>query len=200
MPWTRISGRLFGHGGKLLQYHGWNDTLIAPKNSLNYYTSVADALGGANKVNDSYRLFTVPGMALPRRRRYGSLRRDQRDGAMGGKNRKAPESIIAPRYANDKPDRTRPLCPYPQVAAYKGIGSTDDAAIFMYRDHGPWFSRRCGRTCSAPAGSQLVRIPGLQARPLGGGTPISTGNLVAIPPFWPGGRRVLPRLLPPVDG
>jgi feruloyl esterase len=29
-----------------------------------------------------------------------------------------------------KPDRTRPLCPYPEVAKYKGSGSTDDAANF----------------------------------------------------------------------
>ena len=28
---------------------------------------------------------------------------------------------------------TRPLCPYPQVAAYKGAGSTDDAANFVCR-------------------------------------------------------------------
>jgi feruloyl esterase len=27
--------------------------------------------------------------------------------------------------------RTRPLCPYPLVAKYKGIGSTDDAASFV---------------------------------------------------------------------
>jgi hypothetical protein len=26
--------------------------------------------------------------------------------------------------------RTRPLCPYPQVARYTGSGSTDDAANF----------------------------------------------------------------------
>ena len=66
--------------------------------------------------------------------------------------------------------------------------------------------RRCGgRTQvsgpkSAPAGSQVVRMPGLQARPLGGGTSIGTGNLLALKPLWPAGRRVLPRLLPPVDG
>ena len=29
-----------------------------------------------------------------------------------------------------KVDRTRPLCPYPQVARYKGTGSIDDAANF----------------------------------------------------------------------
>jgi feruloyl esterase len=121
----------FGHGGKLLQYHGWNDTLIAPENSVNYYTSVADTLGGANKVNDSYRLFMVPGMAHCR----GGDGTDRFDviSAMEQwvEKRKAPESIIASRYADDKPDRTRPLCPYPQVAAYKGSGSTDDAASFV---------------------------------------------------------------------
>ena len=28
---------------------------------------------------------------------------------------------------------TRPLCPYPQVARYKGTGSVDDAANFVCR-------------------------------------------------------------------
>ena len=124
-------GPFFSHGGKLLQYHGWNDTLIAPENSVNYYTSVADTLGGANKVNDSYRLFMVPGMAHCR----GGDGTDRFDviSAMEQwvEKRKAPESIIASCYADDKPDRTRPLCPYPQVAAYKGSRSTDDAASFV---------------------------------------------------------------------
>jgi len=31
---------------------------------------------------------------------------------------------------NDKPVRTRPLCPYPEVAKYKGSGSVDEAANF----------------------------------------------------------------------
>jgi feruloyl esterase len=44
---------------------------------------------------------------------------------------KAPESIIASHYAAEKADRTRPLCPYPQVAVYKGSGSPDDAANFV---------------------------------------------------------------------
>ena len=50
------------------------------------------------------------------------------------------------------------------------------------------------------AGSQVVRIPGLQARSLGSGTPVDTDMLFAFEPLWPAGRRVLPRLLPPVDG
>ena len=121
----------FSHGGKLLQYHGWNDTLIAPQNSVNFYNSVADTLGGANKVNDSYRLFMVPGMAHCR----GGDGTDRFDpiSAMEQwvEKGKAPESIIASRYVGDKVDRTRPLCPYPEVAVYKGSGSTDDATNFV---------------------------------------------------------------------
>jgi len=44
---------------------------------------------------------------------------------------KAPEKIVASRVRNGAVDRTRPLCPYPQVASYTGSGSTDDAANFV---------------------------------------------------------------------
>jgi len=120
----------FSHGGKLLQYHGWNDNLIAPRNSVNYYNSVADTLGGASKVNDSYRLFMVPGMAHCR----GGDGTDRLDAIsvleQWVEKGKGPDSIIASRYVGDKVERTHPLCPYPQVAVYKGTGSTDDAANF----------------------------------------------------------------------
>jgi feruloyl esterase len=43
----------------------------------------------------------------------------------------APAQIVASRSTDGKVTRTRPLCPYPQVAAYKGNGSTDDAANFV---------------------------------------------------------------------
>ena len=44
--------------------------------------------------------------------------------------RTAPERVIAAHVINGTTDRTRPLCPYPQIAKYKGSGSTDDAARF----------------------------------------------------------------------
>ena len=44
---------------------------------------------------------------------------------------KAPDSIIASHLTDGQVTRTRPLCPYPQVAKYKGTGSTDDAANFV---------------------------------------------------------------------
>jgi feruloyl esterase len=121
---------LFAHGGKLLQYHGWADPGIAPGSSVNYYKSVLEAMGGKARVDDSYRLFMVPGM-----------------GHCGGGDGtstfdmvsaldawvttgKAPAQIPASRVVNGAVVRTRPLCPYPQVATYKGSGSTDDAANF----------------------------------------------------------------------
>jgi feruloyl esterase len=47
----------------------------------------------------------------------------------------APDKLIATKYANDNPNqamlRTHPLCPYPQEAVYKGMGSTNDAVNFV---------------------------------------------------------------------
>ncbi len=45
--------------------------------------------------------------------------------------KKPPDRIIAKRPLDDGKVRTRPLCPYPQVAMYRGTGSTDDAASFV---------------------------------------------------------------------
>ena len=44
---------------------------------------------------------------------------------------KAPDTILATRRdQSGAVTRSRPLCQYPQVAKYKGSGSTDDAANF----------------------------------------------------------------------
>jgi feruloyl esterase len=43
----------------------------------------------------------------------------------------APDQIVASHATQAKVDRTRPLCPYPQVAKHKGTGSTDEAANFV---------------------------------------------------------------------
>jgi feruloyl esterase len=122
--------KYLGHSGKIIQYHGWADPQIAPGSSVEYYKSVLEKMGGASKVNGSYRLFMVPGM--------------QHCGGGDGtstfdmlsaleqwvESKKAPDQILASRVRNGQTDRTRPLCPYPQVAVYKGSGSTDDAANF----------------------------------------------------------------------
>ena len=126
-------------GGKLIQYHGWSDPQISPASSTQYYARVLQALGGASKVHGSYRLFMAPGVGHCRGG-AGPSNFDMVSALEDWVERgKAPDQILASRSSAGVVDRTRPLCPYPQVATYKGTGSTDDAANF---------------TCRAPSSTQ----------------------------------------------
>jgi feruloyl esterase len=123
--------KFFAHGGKLLMYQGWNDQNVSPYNTVAYFKSVEEALGGAQKVASDIRLYMMPGMAHcsggegPNTfDKVGTLDRWVEGG-------KAPESIVASHSTSGKVDRTRPLCPYPQVAKYKGTGSIDEADNFV---------------------------------------------------------------------
>jgi len=120
--------RFFAHHGKLLMYHGWADPNISPFSTIQYYRSVVDTMGGEKKTADSIRLFLEPGMGHcgggegPNKfDRVGALETWVEKGA-------APDKMIASHATGGKVDRTRPLCPYPQVARYKGTGSIEEAA------------------------------------------------------------------------
>jgi feruloyl esterase len=43
----------------------------------------------------------------------------------------APDRLIASRVSDSRLNMTRPVCPYPQVAQYTGVGSTNDAGNFV---------------------------------------------------------------------
>jgi feruloyl esterase len=120
----------FQRGGKLLQYHGWSDPSISPLNSINYYSSVVDLMEGVAHVETSYRLFMVPGMdhcaGGDGPNTFDSIRTIEEWVETG----KAPERIVASQMKDGKINRSRPLCPFPQVALYNGTGGTDDAANF----------------------------------------------------------------------
>jgi feruloyl esterase len=119
-------------GGRLLMYHGWADQNIPPRESVHYYDALVRTMG-ASAVADAVRLFMVPGMghcgggegpnefdtlaALEQWREHG----------------KAPERITASQVSEGRVVRTRPLCPYPQIAGYKGAGSVDQAESFVCR-------------------------------------------------------------------
>jgi feruloyl esterase len=148
-------------GGKLIQYHGWGDAAIPPLSSIDYYEQVTSFLtrnrasrAKAGAVGEFYRLFMVPGMGHcaggPGANNFGNtgalssppdpdhdivsaLERWVEKGA-------APVKIIATGYVEGNPAKgviTRPLCPYPTVAHWKGTGSTDDAANFECIDEKP---------------------------------------------------------------
>jgi len=123
--------KFISHGSKLILYQGWADNLIAPLNSINYFTSIVSNVGGSEKTEVSVRLFMAPGMGH----------------CAGGdgpntfdmiapleawvEQGKPPDQVVASHRTGGQVDRTRPLCPYPQTAKYKGSGSIDDAANFV---------------------------------------------------------------------
>jgi feruloyl esterase len=119
-------------GGKLLIYHGWGDQNISPQSSTRYYNRLVTALGKA-QVDDAVRLFMVPGMGHC----GGGEGPDTFDALTAleqwREQGKAPAQIIASKLTDGKVARSRPLCPYPQVARYKGAGSTDLAENFVCR-------------------------------------------------------------------
>ena len=120
----------YDRGGKIIQFHGWNDPQISPRSSVMYYDNVAKANGGLAKVQQNHRLFMIPGMAHC----GGGDGTSTFDGfsalTQWVEQNKAPATIPASKVANGQTVRTRPLCSYPATAQYKGTGSTDDAANF----------------------------------------------------------------------
>ena len=120
--------RFKNRGGKLLMYFGWADPALNAQMGVDYYESVLGRMGATTP--SFFRLFMVPGMF-------------HCAGGVGCSNfdkvtplvqwveqGTAPERIVGSRTASGRPARTRPLCPYPQVAKYNGSGSIDDAANF----------------------------------------------------------------------
>ena len=126
-----------GRGGKFLIYHGWADQIVTSRTSVDYYKDVVRALG-KSRADTSVRLFMVPGMAHcgggegPNTFDMLAALEQWRE------NGTAPAQIMASHMTDGKVDRTRPLCPYPQIAQFKGSGSTDQAENFV---------------CNAPAGT-----------------------------------------------
>ena len=116
-------------GGKLLLHHGWSDQNFSAQSTIDYYRKVIDTVGLA-QTGDRLRLFLVPGMG------HCGLGEGPNTFDMVSaleqwvENHQAPAMVVASHSTNGKVDRTRPLCPYPQVAKYKGTGSLDDAGNF----------------------------------------------------------------------
>jgi feruloyl esterase len=122
-------GPFFSHGGKLLMYQGYADTNLPPGNVIAFYQNLQKTVG-TQKMAESVRLYMAPGM-----NHCGGGEGPNTFDAAGAmerwvEDRKAPAEILASHSTEGKVDRTRPLCPYPQTAKYKGSGSVDEAANF----------------------------------------------------------------------
>ena len=117
-------------GGKLIMYAGWMDPVVPPQDNAAYYEAVAKTMGGYDKTRDFFRFFVAPGMGHcsggPGPNTFDALTALEN----WVENGVAPDTLVATQSTAGKVDRTRPLCPYPQVARYKGAGSIDEAANF----------------------------------------------------------------------
>ena len=129
-------------GGKLLMYQGWNDFPLRPQRAISYLDGVKQTMG-ADATDDFFRLFMVPGMV-------------HCAGGPGAWDTDYVEPLVAWREEGTAPDRlvaktpepaemahlapdenvaqerrfSRPLCPYPELARYRGEGDADDEASF----------------------------------------------------------------------
>ncbi|HLG56256.1 MAG TPA: tannase/feruloyl esterase family alpha/beta hydrolase [Vicinamibacterales bacterium] len=115
-------------GGKVIMTYGWADQILQPMMGVKYYEAVV-AKNGKDTASFA-RLFMVPGMAHC----GGGVGPDRNDAVTAVidwvEKGTAPDSLLASKVTDGKVVRTRPLCPYPQVARYKGQGSIDEAANF----------------------------------------------------------------------
>jgi hypothetical protein len=140
-------------GGKLMLFHGWGDMALQPRLTIDYYERVRARLGTETLAN-SVILYMVPGMAhgfagtgpnafgqiiappatAGASANFGSaleawVEKGERPGPLvAGKYDSDFKALLVPDQMHAK--RTRPLCPYPQVAHWSGTGSIDDAKNF----------------------------------------------------------------------
>ena len=114
-------------------YFGWADQALNARMGVEYFEAVQKKMGPATE--DFLRLFMVPGMFHC----GGGVGTSSFDAitplVRWTEQGIAPSLIPAARAMKEKVNRTRPLCPYPQVAKFRGAGSSDEAWNF---------------TCSAP--------------------------------------------------
>ena len=139
--------RTLGH--KLIYYHGAADPLIPAQNGIDYFESVVSMQKGLARAQSFYRAFLVPGLyhcsGGPGPIAFGTSQpapvsqRDADHDALRALERwvesgTAPTQIIGTKYVDGDPAKgvafQRPLCPYPEVARYRGSGEMNDAANF----------------------------------------------------------------------
>lgn len=120
----------FDRGGKLLMYHGWADSSVPPLDSVEYFRTIVKQLG-EGVVGKSVQLYMIPGMyhcgGGPGTDTFDKMA-VMEDWFVKGT---APDEITASHLTSGQVDRTRPLCPYGEIATYKGIGSIDRVGSFI---------------------------------------------------------------------
>jgi hypothetical protein len=111
--------------GKLIAYNGLSDQGLASSELVDWYQKMLAATG--RTAHDNTRLYLIPGMLHC----GGGDATDQFEmlEAIVGwvEDDKAPDRILA--TSRQRPRLSRPLCPFPGVARYRG-GNEEDASSF----------------------------------------------------------------------
>ncbi|MGC0398794.1 hypothetical protein RKD27_001438 [Streptomyces sp. SAI-126] len=107
-------------GGKLLTWQGLDDQYIPAEGTVRYREQVERKLGGAERVDDFYRLFLVPGTV-----HCGLNKGDGTTDDLGAltawvEHGKAPRTLPATLINTEGEQVARDLCRYPRVSRYTG--------------------------------------------------------------------------------
>jgi hypothetical protein len=127
---------VYAKGAKIVQFHGWSDALVsALAASRGLYETSLETVG-VEKTKSFWKLYLVPGAGHGGGGLSTWTTNTTGFNAMVDwvENGIEPGALIGSRDKNvdaNYPDaRTRPNCPYPEVARYSGKGSINDAANF----------------------------------------------------------------------
>jgi Tannase and feruloyl esterase len=132
------------HGGKLLIWQPQTGGPFSPQDMVNWYAQMSHEMNGSEVTQSFARLFLMPGANHCGGGPSTSTIDPFSPVVDWVENDRAPESLLgtAPATGNPFPGRTRPLCPYPAYAKYKGVGSIELAENFecqvdnKHRDRG----------------------------------------------------------------
>lgn len=122
------------HGGKLLIWQPQSGGPFSPQDMVNWYTEMSREMHGFDRTRDFARLFLMPGVNHCGGGPGTSVIDAFSPVVDWVENGLAPDSLLgtAPA-ATPWAGRTRPLCPYPAFAHYKGTGDINVASNFECR-------------------------------------------------------------------
>lgn len=124
----------FARGGKIILYHGFNDSGILPHGTIAYYEAVARRMS-PRRLDSGVRLYMLPGVEHCGRGDAPQLSPDRMLAALSDWVERGipPQGLTAVQSRPDGRDRSRPVCAWPAAPHYRGGGDPDLASSFACR-------------------------------------------------------------------